>query len=82
MNILGSLSRKKCPELEWVSWVIKDYNLHNQSKLSETTRTPIPRTHHKKKKLTSLLVSPLSLLPLVLPVVSMNRLSISNENKH
>ena len=47
-DILGFLSGRESPELEWVSWIIKDYNLQSRSKSPEVTRTSIPKVQKRK----------------------------------
>ncbi len=80
-DILGSLSGRESPELERVNWVTKDYNLRSRSKLSEVTKTLIPKIHNRKKRLTLTLTSLLSLF-LVIPVVLINQLLIPDGNGH
>ncbi len=72
-DILGLLLERKSPELTWVSWVTKDYNLRSRSQSPKATRTPLLIVW--KRKVLKLVV-PLPLPPPIAPIVSvvpMNR---------
>ncbi len=75
-NILGSLSGRESSELEWVSQVTKDYNLHSRSKSPEVIRILVSKLQKRK------VPWPVVLLPLpvvlIVPVIPINQPSTSN----